>query len=106
MDGGVGAGMGRVVCGLDQQLCGISVGGGRGHGAAQTAQHLAHGAVQTARKKGHDVGFIRLKTLWPFPETHMSKLLEKVERIFVVEMNMGMMVKEVAQIDLRKRVVA
>jgi 2-oxoglutarate ferredoxin oxidoreductase subunit alpha len=58
----------------------------------------AYHAVQTAQKQGHDVGFIRLKTLWPLPESHLVELTKGVQRIFVVEMNMGMMVNEIARV--------
>ena len=62
------------------------------------AARPAYRAVQVAQNKGRDVGFIRLKTLWPLPADHLSKLLKGVSRIFVVEMNMGMMVNEIARI--------
>jgi 2-oxoglutarate ferredoxin oxidoreductase subunit alpha len=62
------------------------------------AARPAYQAVLTSRKQRSDVGFIRLKTLWPLPEQRLLKLLSKVQRIFVVEMNMGMMVNEIARI--------
>jgi 2-oxoglutarate ferredoxin oxidoreductase subunit alpha len=62
------------------------------------AARPAYQAVLNARKQRSDVGFIRLKTLWPLPEQHLLKLLINVQRIFVVEMNMGMMVNEIARI--------
>ena len=37
------------------------------------------------------VGFIRLKTLWPFPESKLRALVPGVDTIFVPEMNLGMM---------------
>ncbi len=58
----------------------------------------AYQAVKTAQKQGLDVGFIRLKTLWPLPESHLLELTKDVQRIFVVEMNMGMMVNEIARV--------
>ncbi|MFX1564489.1 MAG: 2-oxoacid:acceptor oxidoreductase subunit alpha [Promethearchaeota archaeon] len=70
--------------------------------AARPAYH----AVQRARKKGQDVGFIRLKTLWPLPEAHLLELLKGVHRVFVVEMNMGMMVHEIARIACHAKVIS
>lgn len=70
------------------------------------AARPAYQAVQTARKKKRDIGFIRLKTLWPVPETHLAKLLQKVHRILVVEMNMGMMAREIARIGCHAKVVS
>jgi 2-oxoglutarate ferredoxin oxidoreductase subunit alpha len=69
--------------------------------AARPAYH----AVQRAQKKSMNVGFVRLKTIWPFPETHLSALLKDIQRIFVVEMNMGMMAREVARIACQAEVV-
>ena len=53
-------------------------------------------AVEQARKQGHKVGFVRLKSLWPFPEELMEKLSQKgVSKIIVSEMNYGMVIREV-----------
>ena len=62
------------------------------------AARPAYQAVQTAREERKAVGFIRLKTLWPLPELHLSELLKDVHRVLVVEMNMGMMVNEIARV--------
>lgn len=49
-------------------------------------------AVMEAREvHGIKVGFIRLVTLWPFPEETLRNLITKVKTIFVPEMNLGMM---------------
>lgn len=68
--------------------------------AARPAYH----AVQTAKEEGKTVGFIRLKTLWPLPEFHLSELLKDVHRVLVVEMNMGMMVHEIARVACQANV--
>ncbi len=62
------------------------------------AARPAYQAVQTAKEEGKTVGFIRLKTLWPLPELHLLELLKDVHRVLVVEMNMGMMVHEIARV--------
>jgi 2-oxoglutarate/2-oxoacid ferredoxin oxidoreductase subunit alpha len=49
-------------------------------------------AVMEARKtRGLDIGFLRLKTLWPFPENKLREIIQSVDTIFVPEMNLGMM---------------
>jgi len=49
-------------------------------------------AVLEARRiHGVAIGFIRLRTLWPFPEAKLRHLVPGVETIFVPEMNLGMM---------------
>jgi 2-oxoglutarate ferredoxin oxidoreductase subunit alpha len=62
------------------------------------AARPAFQAVLDARKAGMKTGFIRLKTLWPFPEEFLIPLLKDVNNIFVVEMNMGMIVNELTRI--------
>jgi 2-oxoglutarate ferredoxin oxidoreductase subunit alpha len=49
-------------------------------------------AVLEAREqRGIALGFIRLETLWPFPEEQLRALVPEVDTIFVPEMNLGMM---------------
>jgi 2-oxoglutarate ferredoxin oxidoreductase subunit alpha len=49
-------------------------------------------AVLEAReKRGIPIGFIRLTTLWPFPESRLRTLVPDVDTVFVPEMNLGMM---------------
>lgn len=69
------------------------------------AARPSYQAVLDARQSGDAVGFVRLKTLWPFPEAHLLELVRNVKRIFVVEMNMGMMVHEVARAACHAQVV-
>jgi 2-oxoglutarate ferredoxin oxidoreductase subunit alpha len=49
-------------------------------------------AVLEAREaRGLDIGFLRLVTLWPFPEAILRQQVAEVDTIFVPEMNLGMM---------------
>ncbi|MEW6265180.1 MAG: 2-oxoacid:acceptor oxidoreductase subunit alpha [Thermodesulfobacteriota bacterium] len=49
-------------------------------------------AVLEARaERGLPIGFVRLKTLWPFPENQLRALVPEVETVFIPEMNLGMM---------------
>ncbi len=48
-------------------------------------------AVKELRQvHGIKIGFIRLVTLWPFPEEKLRALISKVKNVFVPEMNLGM----------------
>jgi len=51
--------------------------------------------IEQARKEGIKVGYLRLITVWPFPEDFISNLAEKVQAFVVPEINMGQMVREV-----------
>ena len=46
-------------------------------------------AVKMLRGEGKKVGYLRLITIWPFPETVIRKLGESVNKILVPEMNLG-----------------
>lgn len=49
-------------------------------------------AVLEAREQRKiPLGFVRLKTLWPFPEEQLRTMLPELDTIFVPEMNLGMM---------------
>jgi 2-oxoglutarate ferredoxin oxidoreductase subunit alpha len=47
------------------------------------------------RKEGLEVGLLRLKTLWPFPEEAVREIGKKVKTIVVPEMNRGQVAGEV-----------
>ncbi|MFH1230246.1 MAG: hypothetical protein V1709_01985 [Planctomycetota bacterium] len=48
-----------------------------------------------ASAKGCKVGFIRLKTLWPFPEKLLQDIPKTVSKIIVPEMNQGQIIREI-----------
>ncbi|MHA2107700.1 MAG: 2-oxoacid:acceptor oxidoreductase subunit alpha, partial [Candidatus Hodarchaeales archaeon] len=53
-------------------------------------------AVAQARENGHKVGYVRLKTIWPFPDELMERLGKLgVKKVLVTEMNYGQMIREV-----------
>ncbi len=54
-------------------------------------------AVEDAAAEGIRVGFIKLKTLWPFPDFAFDELTGKNQTVIVVEMNLGQVVREVAR---------
>ncbi len=55
-------------------------------------------AVENAETKGIKVGYIRLKTIWPFPERVVKQLAETANKIIVPEMNLRQIFYEVQRI--------
>ncbi len=56
---------------------------------------VARYAVRKAREEGMKVGFLRLITVWPFPDEHIKELASKVRAFVVPEINYGQIVREV-----------
>lgn len=56
---------------------------------------VARRAIQMARDKGHKVGLLRLKCVWPFPEKLIREIAGRVKTIVAPELNMGQVVLEV-----------
>jgi 2-oxoglutarate ferredoxin oxidoreductase subunit alpha len=52
-------------------------------------------AVKKARSSGLAVGFIKVNTVWPFPEKRLQLLTKKATSIIVPEMNMGKYYREI-----------
>ena len=52
-------------------------------------------AAENAQKKGVKTGFIRLRTLWPFPVKIIKRMAETAETIIVPEMNLKQLFYEV-----------
>ncbi len=55
----------------------------------------AQRAVRDLRQEGQKVGFVRLITLWPFPDRMIRQACASASHVVVPEMNMGKMVREV-----------
>jgi 2-oxoglutarate ferredoxin oxidoreductase subunit alpha len=52
--------------------------------------------VEQARRKGHKIGLVRLKSLWPFPDELMERIGQMgASKVIVCEMNNGMIIREV-----------
>lgn len=58
----------------------------------------AKSAVDTLRKEGIKVGLFRPITIWPLAEKELVNLSKKINRIVVVEMNMGQYFLEVDRV--------
>jgi 2-oxoglutarate ferredoxin oxidoreductase subunit alpha len=60
-----------------------------------SASRPAYGAMLKARRQGRKMGYIRLITLWPFPEDLIKNLNDRVNCIYVPEMNLGQISREI-----------
>jgi 2-oxoglutarate ferredoxin oxidoreductase subunit alpha len=55
-------------------------------------------ATEIAETKGIKVGYVRLKTIWPFPEKTVKQLAKTAEKIIVPEMNLKQIFYEVQRV--------
>lgn len=55
-------------------------------------------AVEKACQKGVKAGYLRLKTIWPFPERAIRRLAQTVETLLVPEMNLRQVFFEVQRV--------
>jgi 2-oxoglutarate ferredoxin oxidoreductase subunit alpha len=62
-----------------------------------TARAAAH-AVALARERGLKAGWLKLLTVWPFPEARVRALAARTPRIVVPEMNLGQIRLEVERL--------
>jgi 2-oxoglutarate ferredoxin oxidoreductase subunit alpha len=51
--------------------------------------------IELARQEGIRVGYLRLITVWPFPEERIRKLAKGIRAFVVPEINMGQIVREI-----------
>jgi 2-oxoglutarate ferredoxin oxidoreductase subunit alpha len=68
--------------------------------AARSARH----AVEHARERGRRVGFLKLKTIWPFPEEVIEHATRRLHQVVVPELNRGQLVLEVERVVGRHKV--
>jgi len=52
-------------------------------------------AVENAQKDGIKTGYIRLRTVWPFPDEVVKRMAKRAKAIIVPEMNLGQLCHEV-----------
>jgi 2-oxoglutarate ferredoxin oxidoreductase subunit alpha len=69
-------------------------------GAARAARH----AIKMARERGRRVGFLRLKTIWPFAEEVVENAAARLHHVVVPELNRGQLVLEVERVVGRQKV--
>jgi 2-oxoglutarate/2-oxoacid ferredoxin oxidoreductase subunit alpha len=62
-------------------------------------------AIGACRADGLKVGWLRLRTAWPFPERLVRDLASRVKAFVVPELNLGQMVREVERLAGGTRVV-
>jgi 2-oxoglutarate ferredoxin oxidoreductase subunit alpha len=56
-------------------------------------------AIREARARGIKAGLLRPLSLWPFPDKHISGLLNQLKTIIVPEMNLGQIIGEVKRVS-------
>ncbi|MBN1347940.1 2-oxoacid:acceptor oxidoreductase subunit alpha [candidate division KSB1 bacterium] len=56
---------------------------------------VAQPAIDMANKKGIKTGFLKLNTIWPFPEARIRELAKSVKAFVVPEINLGQIALEV-----------
>jgi 2-oxoglutarate ferredoxin oxidoreductase subunit alpha len=59
------------------------------------AARSARAAIAGLRAEGVRVGLFRPITIWPFPDAALRRAAARLKALFVVEMNMGQMIREV-----------
>jgi 2-oxoglutarate ferredoxin oxidoreductase subunit alpha len=62
-------------------------------------------ATERAEAEGTSTGYVRLKTIWPFPDKAVKRLAESAERIIVPEMNLGQISREVQRVACNAEVI-
>jgi 2-oxoglutarate ferredoxin oxidoreductase subunit alpha len=62
-------------------------------------------AVERAEASGMRVGYVRLKTIWPFPDEPVARLAKKAGKVIVPEMNLGQVALEVQRVAGKTKVV-
>jgi 2-oxoglutarate ferredoxin oxidoreductase subunit alpha len=62
-------------------------------------------AVERAEALGTKTGYVRLKTVWPFPDKAVERLAKTAERIIVPEMNLGQVAREVQRVACKTEIV-
>lgn len=56
-------------------------------------------AVKNCREKGINVGLLKPKTIWPFPEKRYRELINNKKCVIVPELNLGQLVLEIQRIS-------
>jgi 2-oxoglutarate ferredoxin oxidoreductase subunit alpha len=64
----------------------------------------AREAVEMARARGRRVGFLKLKTIWPFAEEVVEHAADRLHHVIVPELNRGQLALEVERIVERHKV--
>jgi 2-oxoglutarate ferredoxin oxidoreductase subunit alpha len=64
----------------------------------------ARQAVESARERGLRVGFLKLKTIWPFADEVVEHAASRLRHVIVPELNRGQLVLEVERVVGRHKV--
>ena len=101
----------RIFRKIDRSLSDILLYDQDGIGDAETLV-IAYGAtarsaryaVEMARERGRKVGFLKLKTIWPFAEEVVEHAAARLHHVVVPEMNVGQLALEVERVVGRHKV--
>lgn len=63
----------------------------------------AKSAMLQLRQEGKKAGLLKLSTLWPFPRRALEALPQTVKELYVPEMNMGQIYREVLRVNQGRR---
>jgi len=58
----------------------------------------ARQAVRLARQDGIKAGVLKLNTIWPVPDRHLEQLAKRVDKMLILEMNIGKYAHEVERV--------
>lgn len=61
----------------------------------------AREAINRLRNEGIKIGMFRPKTIWPSPEKRIKELMDKFDKVLVIELNMGQFTQEVQRVARR-----
>jgi len=60
-----------------------------------SCSRMVQSAIEMAREEGMKVGLLRPITIFPFPEKAVAEASKRINKVLVIEMNTGQMVKDV-----------
>ncbi|MCB5249840.1 MAG: 3-methyl-2-oxobutanoate dehydrogenase subunit VorB [Candidatus Cloacimonadales bacterium] len=61
-----------------------------------TAARIVKSAIDDLNAEGHNIGLIRPITVWPYPYKEIERAIhDKINRVFVFELNLGQMLEDV-----------
>lgn len=56
-------------------------------------------AMEIGREQGIKIGVLQLVTVWPFPDNLMADICQKSKAVFVPELNLGMIIREIQRVN-------
>lgn len=63
-------------------------------------------AAKLAREQGIKAGFLKVNTIWPFPEKEIKEICKKAKKVIVPEMNVGRYSREIERVTEQEKVIS